>query len=225
MRWCDVLWAAGAAICIAGMAGGAAAEETAGGGVPDGVFLISREELSSQATQPFLFLGEVMEPSHPQWSRYVDVLAEYPDVSSCLLEEERDKAVQDVRKLDWKAIDRNDNHVLPELDVCVYRIAVTLNDARAVRTWMVAQGYAVVDDVSTCSYSPGGNQATLDAYGYCSEFGIMAGSEFQERSSYFGFWRTLLTWVWLSPPRHTLNVQLQRDTQGSHFDVSATLGG
>jgi hypothetical protein len=168
---------------------------------PDSAFLIPRERLSTQATQPFLFLGEVMEPSHPQWSRYADVLEDFPDVSSCLVEEERDKPVQDVRKLDWARID------MEKLNVCVFRIAVTIDDPNLTRAWMIEQKYNIIDDLSTCVYSLGENRSTLEKYGECSEEGSMDGGTFKKKRNADGLFGTVAAWLGIPPSRHWLVIR------------------
>ena len=51
--------------------------------------------LAKQETEPFLFLGRVMDESRPRFYQYEDALRRFPDVRSCHIEEERGKPQPD----------------------------------------------------------------------------------------------------------------------------------
>lgn len=95
-------------------------------------FRVPREELSSQDTDPFLFLGSVMDRDHAQWNRYGPAIRRRPDTLSCLRPEERDAERPNLLAYDW--------HRVQQHEVCLFRIATTLGSVERVRAWMAASG-------------------------------------------------------------------------------------
>jgi hypothetical protein len=67
-------------------------------------FLIPRDQLATQDSDPFMLAGRVMDETRPRWAEFEDTLAAFPDTSSCLLPEERGKDVQNLLAFDWKAM-------------------------------------------------------------------------------------------------------------------------
>jgi hypothetical protein len=86
-------------------------------------FLIPRDQLATQDSDPFMLAGRVMDETRPRWAEFEDTLAAFPDSASCLLPEERGNNVQNLLAFDWKAM-----RYLTEIDICVWRIATTLDD-------------------------------------------------------------------------------------------------
>ncbi len=87
--------------------------------------------LAKQETEPFLFLGKVVDINHPRYSDYKRALRSFPDVRSCLTEEERGKSQPDLRQMDWGAVSN-----IRDIDVCVFRIASSIEDVETIRIWL-----------------------------------------------------------------------------------------
>jgi hypothetical protein len=96
--------------------------------------------LAKQETEPFLFLGKVVDKDHPRYGDYKRALRRFPDVRSCLTKEEREKPQPDLRQIDWDAV-RN----IKDIDVCVFRIASSIEDVEAIRAWLRYHGFRVGD--------------------------------------------------------------------------------
>ena len=92
--------------------------------------------LSDQAQDPFLFHGKPVDPSHPQWRRYRPVLNDFPSVRDCLLPEEAVEASPDLGLVDWKRVGTG-----TAAEVCVFRVARSLDDPGAIFDWLSAQGF------------------------------------------------------------------------------------
>jgi hypothetical protein len=65
-------------------------------------FLVSRALPSTQASDPFMLAGRLMDESQPRWHEFKDTLGAFPDTSSCLRSEEREKETQNLLAFDWK---------------------------------------------------------------------------------------------------------------------------
>ena len=94
--------------------------------------------LAKQETEPFLFQGKVVDVNHPRYGYYRQALRGFPDVRSCLTTDERDKPQPDLRQIDWDAI-----HDVQEISVCVFRIASSIEDVEAIRTWLRYHDFSV----------------------------------------------------------------------------------
>lgn len=92
---------------------------------------IPYDHLANQETDPFLFLGQVVDEEHPQWSRYKRVLKKYPDVRDCLLKSEQQKERPNLSLIDWGRV--GTSHAA---EVCVFRIARSLSDVERLLSWL-----------------------------------------------------------------------------------------
>lgn len=99
---------------------------------------IEYDHLANQLTDPFLFLGKVVDHMHPQWKRYRRVLRRYPDVMSCLVESEREKKEPNLLKLDWKNVGTGSG-----AEVCVFRITRSLSSLDRITAWLEYQNFSV----------------------------------------------------------------------------------
>ena len=102
-------------------------------------FLIPREDLSTQGTDPFLFVGPVMDDTRPRWDEFEDALERFPTTSSCLLPEEQGKEVQDVLAFDWQAMSE-----LHEMEICMFRVFRSLDDPKRVEQWLTSFEFVVI---------------------------------------------------------------------------------
>lgn len=106
--------------------------------------------LSSQAQEPFLFLGKAMDKTHARWKQYRKAIRRYPSVRECLEPSERRKEIPDIVKIDWKKLDQE------EVDVCVFRIARSLEDPELISDWLRLHGFHVgeISRMYSASYKP-----------------------------------------------------------------------
>ncbi|MCK4860767.1 MAG: hypothetical protein KAS85_02485 [Rhodobacteraceae bacterium] len=96
--------------------------------------------LSKQETEPFLFLGKVVDEQHARYNDYRKSILRFPNVLTCLKEEERGKSEPDLRQIDWDMI-----HNTREMEVCVFRIASSIEDVEYIKIWLQYHGYRVDD--------------------------------------------------------------------------------
>lgn len=92
--------------------------------------------LATQETDPFLFIGKVMNEDHPRYHQFKRALRKFPDVRSCLIPEEQEKQRPDLRQIDWSAIGE-----FKEINVCVFRIATSIDDVEGIRKWFRYHGF------------------------------------------------------------------------------------
>ncbi len=92
--------------------------------------------LAKQETEPFLFIGKVVDDKHPKFGEYISATRRFPDARSCLKQVER----EDLRRIDWKAIDN-----IREIEVCVFRIASSIEDVEVIKHWLMYHGFTVKD--------------------------------------------------------------------------------
>ena len=94
--------------------------------------------LAKQETEPFLFLGKVMDEDHPRFHQYRTALRRFPSVRSCLITKERETAQPDLRQIDWHAISD-----VQEIEVCVFRTASSIEEVETIKTWLRHHDYRV----------------------------------------------------------------------------------
>ena len=94
--------------------------------------------LSKQETEPFLFFGRVVDEKHPKANDYRKAIRRFPDVRSCLTTDEREKPRPDLRQIDWAAIDD-----IREIEVCIFRIASSIEDIETIKLWLQYHGFTV----------------------------------------------------------------------------------
>ena len=140
-------------------------------------FLVPRDQLSTQDSDPFLFISRVMDSSQPRWAEFEPSIARFPDTSSCLMQDERTSDVQNLLNFDWKAMES-----LHDIEVCMFRVAHSLDDVQLLRAWLTAQGYRIADGRQFCSDM---YDESFPNQGVCSFEGIMAPDLFAEKTSIF----------------------------------------
>ncbi len=94
--------------------------------------------LAKQETEPFLFQGKVVDVNHPWYNDYSKALRRFPDVRSCLTTDERENPQPDLRQIDWGAI-----HNILEINVCVFRVASSIEDVETIKLWLLYHGFTV----------------------------------------------------------------------------------
>lgn len=101
--------------------------------------IIEYEHLSNQKTEPFLFLGYVMNSEQTRWRQFRRAIHEYPDVLSCLIEEERSKEPPNLLKFDWERVGYGRG-----AEVCLFRISRSLSDLDRIQNWLSFHQFKVL---------------------------------------------------------------------------------
>lgn len=96
--------------------------------------------LAKQETEPFKFRGHVVDVNFPRYQDYKRAIRRFPDVRSCLTSDEREKPQPDLRQIDWDAI-----RSIPDIDVCVFRIASSADDLETINTWLRYHEFSVAE--------------------------------------------------------------------------------
>ncbi len=94
--------------------------------------------LATQETEPFMFHGKVVDENHPWANDYRNAIRRFPDVRSCLTTDEREKPQPDLRQIDRGAIGN-----IREIDVCVFRIASSIEDIETIQLWLRHHGFTM----------------------------------------------------------------------------------
>jgi hypothetical protein len=99
---------------------------------------IEYDHLATQDTDPFMFLGHVMDREQARWSQYRRSIELFPDVRNCLVEEEREKTTPNLLLIDW---DRTG--VGRDAEICIYLIVRSLSRVDQVVSWLKYHGFIV----------------------------------------------------------------------------------
>jgi len=159
--------------------------------VPEAMeFLIPRDQLATQDRNPFMLAGRRMDESQPRWNEFEGALAAFPDTSSCLLPEERGKDVQNLLAFDWKAM-----RTFTEIDICVWRIATTLDDLGLMRDWLAAQGFSGSYNTQSCDNAERAPNAK-DSSDFCGIDGVMSIEEVEAKTSIYDSMSFFTRWFW-----------------------------
>lgn len=97
---------------------------------------IEYDHLADQTSDPFLFLGKVVDRDHPKWRKYRKSLRRCPDVRDCLLEEEKTAETPNLLMIDWERICSGES-----ASVCVFRIAASLGTVERIQAWLAYQKF------------------------------------------------------------------------------------
>lgn len=178
-----------------------------------GRFLIPRDQLATQESDPFMLAGRLMDESQPRWRAFEGTLAAFPDTSSCLLSEERGKDVQNLLAFDWKAM-----RTLTEIDICVWRIATTLDDIGLMRHWLAAQGFSGSYNTQSCDNAVRATNAR-DSHDFCGIDGAMSIEDLDARTSVYTSMSFLTRWFWRGVSRKA-SLTVRYDYYLSVRDVS-----
>lgn len=160
------------------------------GSIDSEAFLVARDQLSTQSSDPFMLVGRVMDETRPRWEEFEDTLAAFPDTSSCLLPEEREKEMQNLLAFDWKAM-----RYLTEIDVRVWRIATTLDDIALMRDWLALQGFSGSYNTQSCDNAVRVPYAK-DTDERCSIGGVMSIEDIDTKTSLYDNMSFLTRWFW-----------------------------
>lgn len=107
--------------------------------------IIHYHHLSNEEIEPYLSRGFTLDEweqkrskdsrirSHKQHRKAVN---RFPDVRSCLKPSEAEIAVPRMMNFDWDQLDN-----IVEMEVCLYRVFVSINDIELTRNWIELQGF------------------------------------------------------------------------------------
>lgn len=131
-------------IVVMALAGGALAQDfqrplyltLADRPAPLEAFRIPRDRLATQDSHPFLFIGRVIDATHPRWSDFRRAIRTYPDVDPCLEEEQRGTAAPDLLAFDWNGI-----RYTAAIEVCLFRVFQSLREPELIEAWVLRQGF------------------------------------------------------------------------------------
>ena len=98
--------------------------------------------LATQETEPFFFYGEEVTVTHRRYKDYRDAIQQFPDVRSCLIPSERPKPKPDLRRMDWTEVKS-----FHDIEVCVFRIAMSIQDIDMVKAWLRNNDFIVGREV------------------------------------------------------------------------------
>lgn len=98
--------------------------------------LLDYGHLANQETDPFLFLGKTVDETHPQWSKYAQVIRRYDDVRDCLIKSERNSENPNLSLIDWKRVGTGRG-----AEVCVFRISSSLGSIDWTMQWLSNQRF------------------------------------------------------------------------------------
>lgn len=99
---------------------------------------IEYDHLATQETDPFLFLGRLLDENHPQWKKYSKLLKRFPDVSSCLEGSQAQKAHPNLLLVDWEKTGLGRG-----AQICMYRIGRSLGTTERLRMWLDFHDFSI----------------------------------------------------------------------------------
>lgn len=91
--------------------------------------------LADQESDPFMFLGKVMNPSHPQWKRYRRPLKKYASVEDCL---EGADGNADALSFSWDTLKDEKAR-----NICTFRAFRSLGSIENISAWLSANHFYV----------------------------------------------------------------------------------
>ncbi|SNX74961.1 hypothetical protein SAMN05878503_12818 [Cereibacter ovatus] len=159
-------------------------------------FILPLERLSNEASMPFAVFGQVVDNKHPQWGRYESSLAKFPSTQDCLLPAARTSVGWNLSAFDWASFKDHQ-----DIEVCVFRVATSLETPERMRAWLLDQGYQVSGPTPITPNVTGNGPNDSDL----GLSGILAADEFEARVRFrrsFNPWPYLLAWIFPSPPHH-----------------------
>ncbi|MGR3341652.1 MAG: hypothetical protein ACU0DI_00180 [Paracoccaceae bacterium] len=102
--------------------------------------MVQNSNLSSQDTDPFLFLGKLVDESHPRFGDYKRAIKRFSHVRQCYEPGDSSLTELDLLKFEWKKPKGR-----WQLEVCLFRIATSLGDSAALREWLDYHGFFVTE--------------------------------------------------------------------------------
>ncbi len=95
------------------------------------------DRLANADTHPIRRGLHIIDADHARWDQYRRAIRRYSDVRACLLREERRSDSPNLLAFDWRGIGERRE----PSDVCLFRVAASLNTIEAVENWLRLQGF------------------------------------------------------------------------------------
>lgn len=92
---------------------------------------INAKTLSEQESDPFLFLGRVIDSESARWRHYRKALNRFPDARACLMDRERVNDAPNLLLIDWDRVGTGRG-----AEVCVFRITRSFDQSSDVEKWL-----------------------------------------------------------------------------------------
>ncbi|WP_170382534.1 hypothetical protein [Ruegeria atlantica] len=105
---------------------------------PNDNCVIEFNHLATQATDPYMFSGHVVDKHSNKWLSYRRSIRNYSDVRDCLMKSEKLKEKPNLLKIDWDRV--GFGHAA---EVCVFRIARSLGDVESLKDWFDYHGFRI----------------------------------------------------------------------------------
>ncbi|MGR3291240.1 MAG: hypothetical protein ACU0C9_08620, partial [Paracoccaceae bacterium] len=102
--------------------------------------------LSSQDTDPFLFLGKLVDEGHPRYGDYKRAIKRFSHVRQCYEPGDSSSTELDLLNFDWRKPNGR-----RQLEVCLFRIATSHGDSAALREWLDYHEFFVTEVARTRS--------------------------------------------------------------------------
>jgi hypothetical protein len=154
------------------------------------------DRLAKQSLVPFEVLGQVLDSEHPLWTRYESSLNKFSSAQDCLLPAARTPIGWSISAIDWNSFKDHQ-----DIEVCVFRVASSLQSPERARIWLLHQGYQVAGPTQLTPNVTG--KGAHD--GGVALMGILDADEFEVRVRFrknLNPWPYLLAWFFPSPPHH-----------------------
>lgn len=148
---------------------------------------IAYDHLSDEKTDPFLVYGKppAKRADRRLWAD-MQAMRRWPDVRSCLIRSERKVEKPDLRKMDWGKMRRKE-----DIEVCLFRVAASLQSPVAMRDWFVSQGMQRVR-VSMLAKIP--NVYTEDMWVVQAINYFSTGKTFRASAIPWRYWKMLISY-------------------------------
>lgn len=98
---------------------------------------LTSAKLADQTSDPFLFLGRVIDRDAARWRQYAFALWRFPDVRSCLVKSERSAEIPNLLLLDWDRTGTGSG-----AEVCIFRIMRSLSSPEDVENWLAVHQFS-----------------------------------------------------------------------------------
>lgn len=185
----------------------------------DEQFLVPREQLSTQESEPFRFLGYVLEDKTPperpgldeRWDDYKDAILGHPDTISCLTADQRDAERPDLLSIDWQALDK-----VRAIEVCLFRIFSSLGEPDLIEDWMRLHEFRVTPFNDT---NPGHEKRPGDtwfsSHGSWTPEQFFRITAFEERLPWLNIWP-----IWTKPFAYGINIGIGETGAVTHVEFN-----
>ena len=95
-------------------------------------------DLATQETDPFMFLGKYVDGEHPQFKNYDRIIRRFDSPADCLGPSARDQDTVDLLQIDWNKVGTG-----KIAEVCVFRILRSLANTDDIIFWLEHHDFTV----------------------------------------------------------------------------------